>query len=121
MSIFPYDLPQLPATSERTQSIPAYSPQSYALESYMYMESKPYARPLEVGLNPVANNKWIGYANYRVGWGRSDDNAVTVPPVPITKKPFNSTVPYPTNASFAGQAPVKGIFTGVSDEVAPCR
>lgn len=118
MGIFPYDLPGVP---ENSRPIPPYTPASYELESYGYMPSKPYAQPLAIGRNPVANAKWIGYPNARVGWGRSDDNAYIVPKIPINKHNFNAAVPYPTNASFAGQAPVRGIFTGVSDEVAPCR
>ncbi|SRR6266566_6797339 len=118
MSIFPYDLPGVP---ENNTAIPPYSPASFQMETYGYMESKPYARPLVVGLNPMRNQKWVGYPNARVGWGRSDDNAYIMPKIPNNPFAFNANVPFPTNAVFNGQAPVKGIFTGVSNEVEPCR
>lgn len=118
MSIYPQDLPGVPLTNK---AIPPASPYAFELESYGYMESKPYPRALVVGKGPRRNQKWVGYPNARVGWGRSDDNAYIMPKIPNNPRNFNAPVPYPTNAAFAGQAPVKGIFTGVSNEVEPCR
>lgn len=118
MSVYEFDIP---GVAENNTPIPPSSPVSFGLESYGYMPSPAYAVPLMIGMNPVENRKWIGYPNARIGWGRSDDNAYIVPKVPINPKAFNSPRPYNSNANFAGQAPVKGIFTGVSDEVGPCR
>ena len=118
MSIFPYDLPGIP---ENNTAVPPTSQYALQMETYGYMESKPYPRALVVGRGPMRNLKWVGYPNARVGWGRSDDNAYIVPKIPINPKNFNAPVPFPTNATFNGQAPIRGIFTGVSDEVAPCR
>ncbi len=118
MGIFPYDLPGIP---ENNTAIPPYTPEAFQLESYMYMPSKPYAQAMQVGRGPIRNQKWVGYPNARVGWGRSDDNAYIVPKIANNPFAFNAPIPFPTNATFNGQAPIRGIFTGVGNEVEPCR
>ena len=118
MGVYPYDLPGI---AENNRPVPPTSSYALELESYGYMVSKPYPQALAIGRGPRRNQKWVGYPNARIGWGRSDNNAYVVPKIPNNPRAFNAPVPYPTNSTFNGQAPIKGIFTGVSDEVAPCR
>ena len=114
--MYPYDLPGIPENNTYVRDA-----SQLPLESYGYMESKPYARPLYVGRGPVRNRKWTGYPNMMVAMKTTDASAVTVPKIPINKYNFNAPVPYSTNATFNGQAPVKGVFTGVADEVTTCH
>lgn len=114
--IYPFDLPGVPENRYFIQS-----PYTIPLESFVEMPSKPYPRPALVQQTAVANLKWIGYYNQEIPLGRSDDHAVIVPKIPINRYNFNAPVPYMTGAAVAGQAPVRGIFTGVQDEVTPCR
>src|SRR5438105_14906031 len=101
MSIFPYDLPGVP---ENNQFYQTYNQAILEYETFGYMPSKPYAQALFVGRGPIRNQKWVGYPNARVGWGRSDDNAYIMPKIPNNPFAFNANVPYPTNAVFNGQS-----------------
>lgn len=114
--IYPQDLPGVPENNTYY-----YDASQIVLESYGYVESKPYPRALLIGRNPGRNRKWVGYPNTMVAMKSSDARAVVIPKIPINKHNFNAPVPFPTNASFAGAAPVKGIFTGVSEEVTSCH
>lgn len=117
--VFPYDLPGIP---ENRYFQVAASPYILQQESYALMESKPYPRPLVVGSGPVRNQKWAGYRNRMVAMKTTNALSLIVPRIPINRQNFNANIPFPTNAAFAGQAPTRGIYTGVSDdEVMSCR
>lgn len=110
------DLPGVPENN--TLELSAYQIQ---LESYGYVMSTPYPRALVIGRGPIRNQKWVGYRNRMVPMKTTNDRSLIVPKIPINRQQFNTAIPFPTNATFNGQAPVKGIFTGVSDEVTTCR
>jgi len=110
--MYPYDLPGVPENN--TFELNPYQIQQ---ESYGMVESKPYPRPLVIGLGPIRNQKWVGYRNRMVPMKTSNDRSLIVPKIPINRQNFNAPIPHPTNATFSGQAPVRGIFTGVVDEV----
>jgi hypothetical protein len=91
-------------------------PYQATLESYGYMQGTPYPRPLVIGQTGIRNAKWVGYRNILTPMKTTDDRSNIVPKIPINPLMFNASIPRPTNATFSGQAPIRGIFTGVTED-----
>ena len=92
----------------------------YELSSWGYLASKPYARPAYEGLTAMRGYIWVGFSNARPALLYSNDQKVLVPKGAIKgfsaggnliAPPFGA----PTGAAYAGEAPVKAVFTGVGD------
>lgn len=115
--MYPYDLPGVPENNTLYQDA-----SQIQLESFGYMVSKPYPQALLVARGPARNAKWIGYRNTQVAVKSTNTNPVTAPKYPLNKQYFNAPVPIKSATAFAGQAPIRGIFTGVvDDEVTRCH
>lgn len=115
------DAPDIPGIAEN--NTPGLNPYMEYLESYGYMPSKPYAQPLVIGRTTRRAWNWPGYLNFFVRpYDISNPFAYLAPKVPISPNVNNAAAPKPgRNQGFAGQAPARGIFTGVGDDMGTCR
>ncbi len=115
------DSPDIPGIAENNTPIP--NPYMAYLESYGYMPSKPYAVPAVIGQTTRIFPHWNGYSNISVRpYDISNPFAYISPKVPISPNVMNAQALRPgMNQGFAGQAPVKGIFTGVNDDNTTCH
>ena len=113
------DAPNIPGVVGNT--IPEIYPYMAGLESYGYMPSKEYPKPLAIGQTAKEVWSWNGYYNRVIRpFGVSNAYAFILPRYKVSPNVNNAAALQPgTNVGFAGQAPMKGIFTGVIDE--DCR
>jgi len=119
MSIF---APDIPGVAEN--NTPILNPYMAGLESYVQVESKPYMKPAAVVETPHRYWNWDGYRNVNLlHYGLTNAYALIVPKFKIAPNVGNAQAPHQVgqSPSIVGQAPIKGIFTGVSDEVTPCH
>lgn len=113
MSEFAPDIPGVPENST-----PGLNPYMAYLESYGYMESKPYPQAMVIGQTTRVFPHWNGYTNYFVRpYDVSDPFAYIAPKAPISPNVNNAQGLRPgTSKPFVGAAPVQAIFTGVADD-----
>lgn len=113
--------PDIPGVAEN--NTPGVNPYMAYLESYGYMPSKPYPQAQVIGQTTRVFPHWNGYRNFFVRpYDVSNPFAYLAPKVPISPNVNNAQVPKPgRNQGFAGQAPVRGIFTGVGDDFGTCH
>jgi hypothetical protein len=93
---------------------PCPCPADNLLDTYGYVESKPYARPMVPGLSPMRGLVWVGFTNAVRAILPTNALHVEVPRG-VYVQHTNPPALRGATAAFAGGAPTRGIYTGVGE------